>query len=155
GADPVVRMSAAVIRKRIAQYYDDDAHRGELRIELPLGSYVPVFHLPNGENRPQAESTGAEIVEWSLLWRLKAAVQYPRTMVSAVLVVVLAGAAVAALLPRRTALDRFWSPLMNDPNPVLLCAGRSPGPTADGNPPAVRNGVIGWSDVVTLTRVAQ
>jgi hypothetical protein len=43
--DPIVRASAAEIRKRIAQYYHEPGHETELRIELPLGSYVPVFHL--------------------------------------------------------------------------------------------------------------
>lgn len=43
--DPIVRASAAEIRQRIAQYYHEPGHETELRIELPLGSYVPVFHL--------------------------------------------------------------------------------------------------------------
>jgi hypothetical protein len=42
-ADPVVRVSAGEIRKRLAQYYYDPAHSEELRVELPTGSYVPVF----------------------------------------------------------------------------------------------------------------
>jgi hypothetical protein len=42
-ADPVVRVTAGEIRKRLAQYYYDPSHTSELRIELPVGSYVPVF----------------------------------------------------------------------------------------------------------------
>lgn len=42
-ADPVVRVTAGEIRKRLAQYYYDPAHSDEIRIELPTGSYVPVF----------------------------------------------------------------------------------------------------------------
>jgi hypothetical protein len=42
-ADPVVRVTAGEIRKRLAQYYYDPAHSHEIRIELPTGSYVPVF----------------------------------------------------------------------------------------------------------------
>src|SRR3984957_2758310 len=42
-ADPVVRVAAGEIRKRLAQYYYDPAHQEEIRIELPTGSYVPVF----------------------------------------------------------------------------------------------------------------
>lgn len=41
--DPVVRVTAGEIRKRLAQYYYDPSHADELRIELPVGSYVPVF----------------------------------------------------------------------------------------------------------------
>ncbi len=42
-ADPVVRVTAGEIRKRLAQYYYDPTHADEIRIELPTGSYVPVF----------------------------------------------------------------------------------------------------------------
>jgi len=42
--DPVVRVTAGEVRKRIAQYYDDSAHRNELRIDLPIGTYVAQFH---------------------------------------------------------------------------------------------------------------
>jgi len=41
--DPIVRVTAGEIRKRIAQYYQEPGHEEELRIELPLGSYVPHF----------------------------------------------------------------------------------------------------------------
>src|SRR5215469_12478401 len=44
--DPVVRITAGEIRKRIAQYYHEPEHEAELRIDLPAGSYVPQFHLP-------------------------------------------------------------------------------------------------------------
>ena len=42
-ADPIVRVTAGEIRKRIAQYYQAPGHEHELRIDLPLGSYVPRF----------------------------------------------------------------------------------------------------------------
>ncbi len=41
-ADPVVRITAGEVRKRLSLYYFDSSHAGELVIELPLGSYVPV-----------------------------------------------------------------------------------------------------------------
>src|SRR5580692_8288952 len=41
--DPIVRVTAGEIRKRIAQYYQTSGHEQELRIDLPLGSYVPQF----------------------------------------------------------------------------------------------------------------
>jgi hypothetical protein len=46
-ADPVVRTTAAEVRKRLIQYYYDPAHAGELVIELSSGSYVPAFRPPN------------------------------------------------------------------------------------------------------------
>jgi hypothetical protein len=51
-ADPIVRMTAGEIRKRIAQYYHDSAHRDELQIDLPSGSYTAQFHLLKSVDDP-------------------------------------------------------------------------------------------------------
>ena len=45
GDDSIVRVGAREIRKRLAQYYVSDGVNDEVRIDLPLGSYVPAFHL--------------------------------------------------------------------------------------------------------------
>ncbi len=42
-ADPIVRVTAGEVRKRIAQYYQEPGHEHEVRIDLPLGAYVPHF----------------------------------------------------------------------------------------------------------------
>jgi hypothetical protein len=44
--DPIVRVTAAEIRKRLEQYYHEAGHDGEIRILLPAGSYVPQFCQP-------------------------------------------------------------------------------------------------------------
>src|ERR1700679_2073598 len=41
--DPVVRTTAAEVRKRLSQYYYNPDHAGELIIELPGGTYIPLF----------------------------------------------------------------------------------------------------------------
>ena len=45
-SDPIVRVTAAEIRKRIAQYYQDTDSPDELRISLLPGSYIPHFEWP-------------------------------------------------------------------------------------------------------------
>src|ERR1700719_426175 len=45
--DPVVRTTAAEVRKRLIQYYYNPDHAGELVIEVPVGSYVPTFRGPS------------------------------------------------------------------------------------------------------------
>jgi hypothetical protein len=50
--DPVVRIAAGDIRKRLAQYYCGPDTAGQIRIELPIGSYVPSFHFPIQEDLP-------------------------------------------------------------------------------------------------------
>jgi hypothetical protein len=44
--DPVVRTTAAEVRKRLIQYYYNTDHCGELIVELSVGSYVPSFRDP-------------------------------------------------------------------------------------------------------------
>ncbi|MGI4829423.1 MAG: hypothetical protein ACRYFU_14695 [Janthinobacterium lividum] len=46
-ADPVVRITAGEIRKRLAQYYQIPGHEYELRVDLPIGSYTPLFSRPS------------------------------------------------------------------------------------------------------------
>src|ERR1039458_1487338 len=41
--NPVVRVSAGELRKRLLQYYHAPDHGAEPRIDLPPGSYVPEF----------------------------------------------------------------------------------------------------------------
>jgi hypothetical protein len=53
-ADPVVRITAAEVRKRLAQYYQEPAHAHELRIELRSGTYMPEF--VSGSVKPDAKS---------------------------------------------------------------------------------------------------
>ena len=49
GQDPVVRMTAGEVRKRLAQYYQQPEHQAELLIAYQPGSYVPEF-FPSGRS---------------------------------------------------------------------------------------------------------
>jgi serine/threonine-protein kinase len=65
--DPVVRQEAARLRKRLARYYENGGAAARIRIELPVGSYVPVFtETPDAiemaapvEAEPQTPATGS------------------------------------------------------------------------------------------------
>jgi len=62
--DPVVRTTAAEVRKRLIQYYYSPDHAGELVIELPLGSYVPSFReLAHHSTASDGIQVTAEYVE--------------------------------------------------------------------------------------------
>jgi hypothetical protein len=43
-ADPIVRVVAHEIRKKLESYYQNEGAGDEIRMELPAGSYQPVFH---------------------------------------------------------------------------------------------------------------
>ena len=42
--DPIVRVQAHDIRRALKKYYEEEDKTSPLRIELPLGHYVPVFY---------------------------------------------------------------------------------------------------------------
>src|ERR1700761_6307308 len=54
-SDPIVRVTIAEIRKRIAQYYHEEAHDSEMRIELMPGRYEPEFHPRKPKSAPAIE----------------------------------------------------------------------------------------------------
>jgi hypothetical protein len=43
-ADPIVRVVAHEIRKKLESYYQNEGADDDIRMELPAGSYQPVFH---------------------------------------------------------------------------------------------------------------
>jgi hypothetical protein len=57
--DTVVRLTAGEVRKRIAQYYHQPEHAGQLQIDLVPGSYVPIFRLAE----PQLQSGDRQDVD--------------------------------------------------------------------------------------------
>lgn len=55
--DSIVRVEAHRLRKRLKEYYESEGKDHRIRIELPLGAYVPVFHsvgIPAGQEAPAA-----------------------------------------------------------------------------------------------------
>lgn len=177
-ADPVVRITAGEVRKRLSQYYYDSTHANELVVELPLGTYVPTFRLPeSAEPEPEAEmaETGVDtpaeapdriVARWP--WLLIAG--------SAVL---LAGALGVGLGMRYrpapppvqpSSIERFWAPILGSWGTTTFCLGEpakniESASMEDFNAPAAAaaqqeklyvrlhySGNLALADVITLTR---
>jgi hypothetical protein len=128
-SDPIVRVTASEIRKRVAQYYQDPRHVDELRIALPSGSYIPTFHLPKGANDPilnELTLAANEDFETPLPQSLDP-VQVHRysSFVLAVTCVAVGILSVTSILVwqsmNRSALDFFWAPITRTNDAVLLC----------------------------------
>src|SRR5262249_24830030 len=135
--DPVVRTTAAEIRKRLAQYYQDPLHEFELRIDLPLGSYVGTFQPARDRSGPAGAGTQL-VVEAAaaaptvpvLLAPAPAGLPHPkrifRVAAFAGIVVAINGLIWVKVSTSRSALDRLWGPVLDSPSPVLLCVGQRP-----------------------------
>lgn len=182
-ADPVVRITAGEVRKRLMQYYYDSSHDGELVIELPSGSYVPVFHLPLPEPEPEPAAPVAE-PSMSSAGQQPASADVPRAprrhwLVLAFLFgVALAGSFGIGWKLRDfrdfrppSSIDRFWAPITDGPATATYCLGE-PARNLDvgsinslENPPSGGqqeplyfrlhlSGHLALADVITLTRTA-
>jgi hypothetical protein len=118
--DPVVRASAAEIRKKLAQYYVEAGHDSSTRIELPPGSYHAEFHFaPETKTElPAPEPKPLPVPEVRVRRGTMA-------VIGAVLGVVLLGSVVlfAALNWRRSDLEDLWGPVLKTPGNVLVCVG--------------------------------
>ena len=162
--DPVVRTTAAEVRKRLIQYYYNTDHTGELVIELPVGSYVPIFRDPvilktsllpeavNSENSDisSQNSVDSEIVpsKNSHSWML---------FIVCLVIALLAGFGAGRIrLPGRpTDMERFWEPITAPSSRVTYCLGQ-PVDAVDRNRTTPNGlplyGSLHVSDVITLAR---
>jgi hypothetical protein len=134
-SDPIVRVTAAEIRKRIAQYYQDSGSPDELRISLPPGSYVPHFEWPKAHPLPEALSSETPVADdhsppvAELSARLPFPQNPPRSkkihavwmVAGCVLVLALAAGGWSWVRSRPSSLDRFWAPVLDSGDPIAVC----------------------------------
>jgi hypothetical protein len=146
-SDPIVRTSAGELRRRIAQYYHEARSESEIRIDLPVGSYVPEFHTsPRTLTalEPVAPFPVRESRNITSIWGVVAAM-------------VLALAALGAwwIWDRPTDLVRFWRPVLQSKTNVSLCVALS-GLASDSTTSADRSNrpqIVALPDVKAITRL--
>jgi hypothetical protein len=136
-ADPVVRITAGEVRKRLTQYYYEPEHRGELSIELPIGSYVPVFREAERPPEPDPPAIAAQdgfagpafpqpqphapSRMWRLRWFLATGITLLVVLAGAV--GLLAGMRYRTQPPPPSNMDRFWQPVTDSLTPTTFCLG--------------------------------
>src|SRR5580704_4126184 len=139
-ADPVVRITAGEVRKRLSLYYYDASHAGEMVIELPLGTYVPIFRQPElpvepptGVQEPAPIVPAPQIVPPALTEsRLSPAKPAGfKWLLAGALII--AGCAAGVFVGMRikpapapeppSNIDRFWEPYTSSSNPTTFCLG--------------------------------
>jgi hypothetical protein len=169
--DPVVRTTAAEVRKRLIQYYYNTDHVRELIIELPVGTYVPLFRDPavsmNVEPEPQVfqnsgmpsqdrPTTESKSVEAGLPATVPTERRWILIAIS-MLVALVTGFGVGRIqIPRQLSnLERFWEPVTATASKVTYCLGQPI--DAIDRERTTRNGMplyggLDVSDVITLAR---
>jgi hypothetical protein len=144
-ADPVVRITAGEVRKRLSLYYYDSSHSGEVVIELPLGTYVPVFRQPDSPVEipveildPAPDAPKSDPV-MQIAPPVPTAMPEPaprktarwRWLLTGALVIAgcVAGVFVGMGIKPKPApdppsnTDRFWEPFTSSLNPTTFCLG--------------------------------
>lgn len=118
--DSIVRVKATEVRRRLAKFYKDRSTAG-LRIELPTGSYVPVFHWEEAAE-PIVVETVTPVAPALRLNR--------RTMMGLAVGGLGVGLGGWTVWPKPRALDAFWEPLLSAPGRLVVCASGAPGLSA-------------------------
>jgi hypothetical protein len=170
--DPVVRTTAAEVRKRLIQYYYNTDHFGELIIELPVGSYVPSFRDPtvsvNLESGSQISQRSGATSQDSPTTESKSSAEaaLPPAVLTRhrwisiaflLLLALIAGFGMGRIhIPRKPSnLERFWEPVTAASSKVTYCLGQPidavdrERTTPNGMP---LYGRLDVSDVITLAR---
>ncbi len=113
GEYSLVRVKAGEVRRRLSEYYDAAPSEG-IRIELPVGSYVPRIHADQESAPVEPDSApGAAAMHGAsrrhFLWMAGGAAGLA------------AGASLVPLLRREPApLDRLWRPVFATRTPLLI-----------------------------------
>ena len=144
-ADPIVRGAAVELRKRIAQYYADLNHASEVRVDLPLGTYVPTFHRSHQPGREGCDLTTSqlltlndssanaiafpsEVSDRRQISQPKKSLAQRWAVVASALILLTVIVLTYFLYSGPSAsnarqLNRFWAPLVKGNDSILVCAG--------------------------------
>ena len=132
--DPTVRVAASEVRKRLALYYAEPIHEQELRIEVPVRTYVADFKVPTqsplaalvdaGQPMQDAQSIIKQDVLESPSVSRRRFLLYAGAAVALVASVFVVWGLRGALSPK-SALDEFWGPVTDGSGSMLICIGAS------------------------------
>ena len=130
--DPIVRVTAGAIRRRLLQYYLEPEHKNELNIELPPGTYVPTFHFPSSTAsrlitvlQPHVAEPG-QTNESLIAKKWKGTPWWLRLVAAAALIaVVISSSFTYKQQAANNPVNQFWYPLTVTKQTLLLCVGNA------------------------------
>ena len=148
GDDPVVRVQAGEVRRRLDQYYQAAPNNSPVRIELHVGTYTPEFkwapqvpetgqqslppqpvtvlkETPNraGDGQPLTKVSLSPLIEAPRVSGRRKLLLWALPAAALVILAVLAliGSAIYRSKAPQTVLQKFWSPALSSTEPVLIC----------------------------------
>jgi hypothetical protein len=132
GEDSVVRRQAYSLRQKLQEYYRTDGTNDVVRVELPVGRYVPTFKFLDRPSLPDPVLLAVEPVAEPSRTPVQAPTQagsFPWKLLAAAVVIAAVGAAAgwfAGVQSRgATTVDPgfagIWGPLMTDSEGSVIC----------------------------------
>ncbi|MDR3797837.1 MAG: hypothetical protein P4K93_06770 [Terracidiphilus sp.] len=141
--DPIVRVAAGEIRKRLAQYYSESGYGNGIRIRLQPGSYVPEFQFSETSIAPELNSSPTQpsaVPLRDILPNRTSGLRHKRTVATIVAALGLTMIPCLYLLYPPNPVDEFWKPFLKSADSPLICLGDSgQGDKEEG--PGIRTGV--------------
>jgi hypothetical protein len=144
--DAAVRVEVHRLRKRLAEYYEQEGAHHSVRIVISTGQYTPQFvacdHPGGYDPASQEQAPDDQAIAQAPPVLVETEPQAPtaipqpsaarhasrkRLWVVAGFVTVLAVVLATVLLRPGDPLDSFWRPVFSSPNPILLCFGNVEG----------------------------
>ncbi|HVN79425.1 MAG TPA: hypothetical protein VMW38_10540, partial [Terriglobia bacterium] len=110
--DATVRVAVNEVRKRLSQYYSKAEHKQELRIDIPVRSYVAEFNPPGRGPDKALTHNGYRVFGRWYLWAA-----------AAVVILGLAAWMIVQSPFRVSAIDEFWAPLLSSSRSISICVG--------------------------------
>lgn len=162
--DASVRVKAGEVRRRLERYYSTEGRSDRLRLEMPAGSYVPVFHRSPGPGPVSVAAVTSTRPKWHAASKL--------VIYALAASLILAGLAWYwrqrdANGPNshdRRVLAEFWGPLLRDAKPILLTSAYVPvyapqSPAVDTAAPGqpmilLTDQFVGGGDLLASSRIA-
>ncbi|WP_156993668.1 hypothetical protein [Terriglobus sp. TAA 43] len=143
-ADPEVRNIASEVRKRLSLYYQNNPEH-QVRVELPAGSYIPLFHglaqtsteivtpteiVPDEVIEDSTHTTEAEAIRSETPAQPMRHDRWLLATVAVLVVLVVLGSILGVRswrngrnATRQTVLDQFWMQMFHSGSPVVLVIG--------------------------------
>lgn len=119
--DPIVRVRANEIRKRLARYYQAQGETVPgVRFDVPAGAYRVEFQVAAAPPEQELAAAVPAVVEPPT--PAKRRTRRPWFAASTVLLVVLLAVS-GFWFSRGDILDEFWGPALRSNTPVILCSG--------------------------------
>jgi hypothetical protein len=165
GEDATVRVKAGEVRKRLGLYYAEQGAHDPVRIELPLGTYIPEFRPGEAAPVHQQAQPGPQPPEAAArVMHAPSATRGPRLVaLAALLCFVGAGILWLRNRPGNAPLDQFWGSVLTGSAPVLVCAAYVPvyGLDRDVHPApraqdfvALTDQFVGGGDLIAVSRLS-